>query len=386
MKQPSSGGNNFLFRIRTLGILTALALVGASCSSNSQNGSAVSAETTAETTVAEPCVKVAVLILANEADNGWSYSHIKGAESIKEKIACAEVTILKDVPESPEVEGTLQQLVADGNQLIISTSFGYQDYLNKVAADHPDVKFEQLTGLTTSENVSSFFGASEDAGYLSGIAAGKVTKTGVIGYVAPFGIPNIVRAINGLALGAQSVNPNVKVKVVFVNSWYDPTLERQAADSLFAEGADVVGMNMDSPAVGESARDNGGHWVGFTSPQISVGYPEGFLTAPVYNWAQYYVQRTQDVIDGTWKSQNYYGGLSDGFISLAPFGPSVDADLQAMIVQRQKEIVDGTFQIWKGPIQDQNGKEVVARGVTLTLDQLFGTSYLVKGVSGQLPG
>ena len=334
----------------------------------------------------EPCIKVASLILANESDNGWSYSHVKASEEIKNQIPCAEVTILKDVPESPEVEGTIRQLVEDGNQLILSTSFGYQDYLNKVAAEHPEVKFDQLTGIKTSDNVTSYFGASEEGAYLSGIAAAKVTKAKVIGYVAPFGIPNILNGINALALGAQSIDPTIEVRVVFVNSWFDPALERQAADSLFDDGADIVAMNMDSPAVGESAKTKGGHWIGYTSPQISVSYPDGFLTAPVYNWDKFYVSETQAVIDGTWKSQFYYGNLADGFISLAPLGPAVDADTKALIEQKQQDIVNGTLNIWQGPIEDQSGKVVVADGEVLPPDQIFATNFLVKGVTGQIPG
>jgi basic membrane protein A len=266
--------------------------------------------------------------------------------------------------------------------MIFATSFGMVD--KALAAKYPQVKFEQATGTDVSSNLSEYFGAAEDTVYLSGLAAGAASKTGNIGYVVAFPIPEVIRHANAFALGAQTAHPGAKVHLVWTNSWFDPAKEKKAAQSLIANGADVIGQNVDSPAAGQYAESQGVPWVGYDS-DASKFAPKSWLTAAVYNWGEYYLKRVKAAMAGSWKPGFYYGSINDGFTKLAPFGPGVSAKTKKLIAAKQKAIQTGKFYEFEGPLYDQSGKLKVPAGKRLkVLPDLYTMQWLVKGVQGSI--
>jgi basic membrane protein A len=246
------------------------------------------------------------------------------------------------------------------------------------------------TGTAQGPNLAEYFGAAEDAIYLSGMAAGAATKKGVIGYVVPFAIPEVIRHANAFALGAQATHPGVKVRLIWTNSWFDPAKEKKAAQSLIANGADVIGQNVDSPAAGQYAESQGVPWVGYDS-DASKFAPKSWLTAAVYNWGEYYLKRVKAAMAGSWKPGFYYGSINDGFTGLAPYGPSVSSATKSMIAAKMKAIKAGAFYEFTGPLYDQSGKLRVNKGVKMQVLQggtnsLYGMNWLVKGVIGSAKG
>jgi basic membrane protein A len=234
-------------------------------------------------------------------------------------------------------------------------------------------------------NLGTYFGAAEEARYLSGIAAGKATKNNKLGYVAAFPIPEVIRGINAFTLGAQSVNPDATVQVSWTKTWFDPTIEKQAAESLLDAGVDVLAQHQDTTAAGVAAEAKGAKWVGYNS-DVKEAAPAAWLTAPTWNWGPYYSKTSKAVADGTCPADEYYGSMADGMVTLASFGESVDADTQASITTKGEEIIAGTFAPFTGPISDQDGKEVLADGVKAELGALLSMSYFVKGVIGSAKG
>ena len=313
----------------------------------------------------------------------WSGPHDVGRKYVEQQLAGKVVTTYKEnVPEGPEVAQVMEDLVKDGNNIIFATSFGYGEAMIAAAKKHPDVKFMHATGAwhNTTPNFATYYGATEEAKYLAGIAAAHASKSGTIGFVAPFLIPEVIRHINAFALGAQTVNPDIKVKTVEIKSWFDMTKERQAADSLISQGADVLANGGDSPAPGEAAKAKNLPWVGYDSDQ-SANYPDIWLTAPIYNWGQYYLAQIQSLLDGTWKKEDYYGNLKDGFNKLAPFGKIVADSTKAEIEAKKAKIIDGTLDVFAGPIKDNKGTEKVKAGATISADDRQTIDWLVAGVS-----
>jgi basic membrane protein A and related proteins len=350
---------------------------------------ASAAETTAAAAAAAPAgdaVKAAWIYVGPTNDGGWTTAHDNGRKAVEAALAGKVITTFKEnVPEGPEVATVIDDLVKDGNKIIFATSFGFGDAMIAAAKKYPDVKFEHATGLPNElPNFSSYFGAGEESLFLSGMAAGKATKKNVIGFVAPFPIPEVVRHINAYALGAQSVNPAAVVKVVWVNSWFDPPKERLAAESLISGGADVIASGGDSPAPGDAAKAAKVAWTGYDSDQ-SANYADVWLTAAVYDWGPYYTKEVKGVLEDTWQKGDYYGNIADGFTGLAPFGSLVSAETKAAIEAKKAEIVEGTFNIFVGPIVDQAGVEKVAAGATLPFGDQMSIQWFVKGVDGELP-
>jgi basic membrane protein A len=233
--------------------------------------------------------------------------------------------------------------------------------------------------------MAEYYGAGEDAIYLSGIAAGAATKSGTVGYVVPFAIPEVIRHTNAFALGVQKAHPGAKVKIIWTNSWFAPDKEKKAAENLKAAGADVIGQNVDSPSAGSYAESVGLPWVGYDSNSQKFA-PKSWLTAAVYNWGPYYLSRTKAALNGTWKTGNYYGSLKDGFTLLAPYGKGVSAKTKSLIAQQKALIESGKWNEFSGPIYDQSGKLRVKKGERLTLPQLLSINWLVKGVIGSPKG
>lgn len=366
--------------------LAALATTGCVTNKTATTGApaAGTSATAAATTGAKfDTIKAAWVYVGPINDGGWTAAHDEGRKYVEKQLAGKVTTTYKEnVPEGPEVAQVMEDLVKDGNKIIFATSFGFGEAMLASAKKHPDVKFLHATGAwhNPTPNFGTYYGATEEAKYLAGMAAGRATKSGTIGFVAPFLIPEVIRHINAFALGAMSVNPNAKVKTVEIKSWFDPTKERQAADSLITGGADVIANGGDSPAPGEAAKAKGVAWVGYDSDQ-SANFPDIWLTAPLYNWGPYYAAQCQGVLDGTWTKADYYGNLKDGFNFMAPYGKRVEQATRDEIEAKKKAIMDGSFRIFKGPLKDNKGVEKVAAGAEVSADDLQAINWLVEGVS-----
>jgi basic membrane protein A and related proteins len=345
-------------------------------------------------------LKVAVVYIGVPDDKGWTYQHEQGILSLESELGI-EVKRVENVPEGDEAEAVMEELAAGGYNLIFATSFGYGTPMARVATKHPEGCFQWATGakfLLTAEmggeyasfdeipaNLGTYFGAAEEARYLSGIAAGKASPTGKLGYVAAFPIPEVIRGINAFTLGAQSVNPDATVQVSWTKTWFDPTIEKEASESLLDAGVDVLGMHQDTTAAGVAAEARGAKWVGYNS-DVKEAAPAAWLTAPTWNWGPFYVQTAKAFAGGTCPNDEYYGSMADGMVTLASFGDSVDADTQALIAEKAAAIIDGSFAPFTGPVTDQDGNEVVAADVRPELLDLLGMSYFVNGVIGSPKG
>ena len=330
--------------------------------------------------------KVAFIYVGPHDDHGWSQAHDKGRIYMQKQLGSKVKTTFKElVPEGPQTCQVIESLVRDGNKLIFATSFGFQNCMVSEAKKHSDVKFEQATGTAQSKNLAEYFGAGEDSIYLSGMAAGAATKKGVIGYVVPFAIPEVIRHANAFALGAQATHTGVKVRLIWTNSWLDLGKEKRAAQNLVAAGADVLGQNVDSPATGQFAESKGVPWVGYDSDARSFA-PKQWLTAAVYNWGPYYLRRTKAAMNGSWKTGFYYGSMKDGFTGLAPYGPKVSSSTKSKIAKKKSQILSGKFYEFAGPLYDQKGKLRVKKGQRLSVKDLYAMNWLVKGVIGSAKG
>ncbi len=370
-------------RFRWVGALAGLAsiaLFGGACGSTSSAPAAGSTWTTSHP------YTVAFIYVGAASDAGWTHAHDVARLAVQDHFGGVVKTIFKEnVPEGAQTSAAITQVINQGANMVFGTSFGFQQAMADAAKQYPNVLFEMATGTMMSSNMSEYFGAGEDGDYLTGMAAGAATKNGKIGFVAPFGIPEVVREIDAFTMGARAVNPSATVQVIFTNTWFDPAKERQAAEALVAAGVDTLGDGQDSPTTGQVAKDRGlVGWSGYDSDQTSFA-PDIWLTATTYNWGPYYTKEVQAAIDGTWKSHFYYGGLADGLIVLAPFGKSVTADTQAKILAKENAIKAGTFNPFTGPIAKQDGSVGVAAGTTLTVDQKYALNWFVQGVVGSIP-
>jgi len=333
--------------------------------------------------------KVAWIYVGPHNDGGWSQAHDAGRLYVQKVLGSkVQTTYKENIAVGAQLQQTVASLVNQGYKMIFGTSYGYFD--KKLAAKYPSVLFEQATGTDTASNLSEYFGAAEDTVFLSGMAAGAASKTGDIGYVVAYPIPEVIRHANAFALGAQLTHPGAKVHLVWTNSWFDPAKEKKAAQSLHAAGADVLGQNVDSPATGQFAESAAIPWVGYDSNAQKFA-PKSWLTASVYNWGPYYLSRVKAAMAGTWKPGFYYGSIKQGFTGLAPFGPDVSAATKAAIAAKMKAIENGSFYEFTGPLYDQSGKLRVAKGVRMQVlkggtNSLYGMNWLVKGVIGSPKG
>jgi basic membrane protein A and related proteins len=330
-------------------------------------------------------LKVAFVYVGPVGDAGWTFQHDQGRLALEEALGDrVETTYLESVPEGAESVRVFEDLARQGNDLIFGTSFGYGEAMLEVSEQYPDVVFEHATGYLTSDNLGTYFGAVEEGRYLEGMAAGAASESGRLGYVAAFPIPEVVRGINAYTLGAQSVNPDATVQVVWTSTWYDPETEGQAAESLLDAGVDVLGMHQDSPAVGQAAEAAGAKWTGYHSDMTEFA-PTAWLTASVWNWGPYYISTAEAVLDGSWSSDEYYGPMADGIFDIAPFGDSVPEDARAQIEDIRSQLLAGEFAPFTGPISDQSGTERVAAGESMALGDLLSFDWFVEGVIGEIP-
>jgi len=333
---------------------------------------------------AQDPLKVGFIYVGPIGDHGWSYQHDQGRLAIEAQFGDAVETIyVEKVAEGADAERAITRLARQGAKLIFTTFFGYMESTLKVAERFPDVKFEHATGYKRSDNVSTYSARFYEGCYIIGQIAGRMSKTGIAGYIASFPIPEVVRGINSFMLGAQSVNPNFKLKVIWVNSWFDPGKEADAAKVLIGQGADMISQHTDSTAPLQIAAEMDVLGFGQASNMIQFA-PDNQLTAIIDDWAPYYVARTKAVLDGTWGSVDTWDGLKEGMVGMADW-TNMPADVAAVATDTRKKIVSGAFNPFQGPIYRQDGSQAVAAGEVLDDDALLGMNWYVKGVDDELP-
>jgi basic membrane protein A len=329
--------------------------------------------------------KVGFVYVSPISDAGWTFQH-DSARKEMEKALGGKVVVqyVENVPEGADAERVIRDLASSGNQLIFTTSFGYMNPTIKVAQQFPKTYFEHATGYKRAKNVGTYNARFYEGRYLAGIVAGSMTKTGVAGYVAAFPIPEVVMGINAFTRGMRSVKPNAEVKVVWVNAWFDPGREREAADTLISQGADVLTHHTDSTAVVQAAEAKKVYAIGYHSDMSKYG-PNAHLTAVTHQWGAYYTRTVQDAIDGKWKPDNVWGGIKEKMIKMGPFNPIVPRAVQDKVNQTAADIGAGKFHPFTGPVIDNQGKERLAAGKVMSDEVLSRMDYYVEGVQGTLP-
>ena len=329
-------------------------------------------------------VKVGFVYVGPIGDHGWSYRHDIGRQAIEAELGdAASTSFVESVPEGADAERVIRQMAQTGHNLIFTTSFGYMNPTEKVAKQFPDVKFEHATGYKRADNLSTYAARFYEGRYVAGVIAGKMTKSNVVGYVGSFPIPEVARGINSFMMGAWSVNPDVEVKIVWANTWYDPGKEGDAAKALIDQGADIMVQHTDSPAPLQVAENRGVLGFGQASDMIKFA-PKAQLTAIVDNWDSYYVARAKAVADGTWESQDTWGGIDSGMVEMAPYTNMPD-DVKALAEETAAKISSGEFHPFTGPIYDQAGELRIAEGEVADDGMLLGMDWYVQGIDAELP-
>jgi simple sugar transport system substrate-binding protein len=333
---------------------------------------------------AEP-LKAAFVYVGPVGDAGWSFSHDLGRKNALAKFGDkVSTTFVEKVPEGPDAERVIRDLVAQGNRVVFATSFGFMDAMVKVAKDSPGVYFEHATGYKTAENLRVYEARFYEGAYLAGIVAGKVTKTNTLGFVASFPIPEVLRNINAFTLGAQSVNPKVKTRVVWINSWFDPPKETEAAQSLLNQGADVLLQNTDSTAVLQAAERNGKFAFGWDS-DMSAFAPKAHLGSVALNWTVYYEKSFGEVLEKTWKPEVTKWGVKEGMLDFVKPAAFLPEDAKKALEAAREGLKTGAVAVFKGPLVDNTGKEVLAKDVVADDAWKGAIKFYVKGVEGKVP-
>jgi simple sugar transport system substrate-binding protein len=379
--------NRSLRKAAALTAGAAAALVG--CGKKEEPAPApASAPVAAEPAKPEP-LKIAFAYVGPVGDGGWTFAHDNGRKALEKEFGDKITTsFVENVPESADAERVLRDMAGQGNKLIFGTTFGYMEPMLKVAADNAGVKFEHATGYKQLENMRTYDSRTYEGAYMAGVIAGKMTQTNTLGVVGSIPIPEVIRNINAFTLGAQSSNPKVKTKVVWVNGWFDPPKETEAATSLINGGADVLFQNTDSPAVLKTAEAKGKRAFGWDSDMTAYG-PKVHLASAVINWGPYYIQATEEALDGSWKAgagAHAWWGVKEGAIDIVSMAEDVPAETKAKVEEVKKGLLEGSFAIWKGPITDNTGKVRVAKDSVADDKFLGGLNFYVKGVEGKVPG
>jgi simple sugar transport system substrate-binding protein len=347
-------------------------------------GAAVAALAAAPAAAQGP-MKVGFVYVSPIGDAGWTFQHDQGRKEMEKALAGkVETKYVENVPEGADAERVIRELASAGNKLVFTTSFGYMNPTVKVAQQFPNSVFMHATGYKTAKNVGIYNARFYEGRYLCGIIAGKMTKSNVAGYVAAFPIPEVIQGIDAFMLGMRSVNPKAELKVIWVNSWYDPGREREAANTLISQGADVVTHHTDSTAVVQAAEEKGKYAFGYHSDMSKYG-PKAHLTATTHQWGAFYTKVTQEVTGGTWKGTNVWGGIKDGMIKLAPLNAAVPKDVADLVAAKTADIASGKLHPFTGPIKDNAGKERIAAGKSIGDDDLQKLDFYVEGVQGSLP-
>lgn len=330
-------------------------------------------------------LKIAFAYVGPVGDGGWTFAHDNGRKAaIQEFGDRIQTSFVENVPESADAERVIRDMASQGNKLIFGTTFGYMEPMLKVAGEFKDVRFEHATGFKTAENMRAYDVRAYEGAYVAGVIAGKMTKSNTLGFVASIPIPEVVRNINAFTLGAQSVNPKVKTKVVWVNKWFDPGKEAEAATALINGGADILLQNTDSSAVLQTAEKMGKYAFGWDSDMTAYG-PKAHLASSIINWGPYYKKAIKDVLEGTWKVEANWWGMKQGAIDVVSISDIVPADVKKLAEEKKAEIRDGKFNVWTGPLNDNTGKQVLAKDATGDDKFVASIMFFVKGVEGKVP-
>ncbi len=360
------------------------ALVG--CGKKEEAAPAAAASAAASAPAKPEPLKIAFAYVGPVGDGGWTFAHDNARKAVEKEFGDKVVTsFVEKVPESADAERVFRDMVGQGNKLVFGTTFGYMEPMLKVATDNAGVKFEHATGYKQAGNLNSYDSRTYEGAYMAGIIAGKMTKSNTLGVVGSIPIPEVIRNINSFTLGAQSVNPKIKTKVVWVNEWFNPPKETEAAQSLINGGADVLFQNTDSSAVLQTAAKNKKLAFGWDSDMTAYA-PEAHLASAIINWAPYYISATKAALDGSWKGGGAtWWGVKEGAIDIVSISDKVPAETKEAVEKVKAGLKDGSFSIWKGPIVDNAGKEVLAKDVVADDAFLGGVKFYVKGVEGMVP-
>ncbi len=345
---------------------------------------ALAALMTAPALAQDEPLKVGFVYVGPVGDNGWTFQHNEGRLAVEEEFGDrVETSFVENVAESSDSERVIRQMAESGHDLIFTTSFGFMNPTVKVAAQFPDVKFEHATGYKRADNVSTYAARFYEGRYIIGQIAGEISESGTVGYIASYPIPEVIRGINSFMLGAQSVNPDIEVKIIWVNSWFDPGKESDAASALIDQGADVITQHTDSPAPMQVAERRGVKAFGQASDMAEFG-PTAQVTSIIDDWSPYYIARVNAALDGTWTSTDTWGGLADGEVVMAEYA-NIPADVAERAAATEEAIRSGELHPFAGPITNQAGEEVVAEGEVLSDGDLLGMNYYVAGIDDSVP-
>jgi simple sugar transport system substrate-binding protein len=331
-------------------------------------------------------LKIAFAYVGPVGDGGWTFAHDNGRKALEKEFGDRITTsFVENVPEAADAERVFRDMVGQGNKLIFGTTFGYMEPMLKVAPDAKDVKFEHATGYKTADNLRTYDSRTYEGAYMAGVIAGAMTKSNTLGVVGSIPIPEVIRNINSFTMGAQSVNPKVKTKVVWVNEWFNPPKETEAATALINGGADVLMQNTDSPAVLKTAQEKGKRAFGWDSDMTAYG-PKAHLGSAVINWGPYYTKATRDALEGKWATGKAWWGVKEGAIDMVSVAEDVPAATKEKVEKIKAGLKDGSFVIWRGPIVDNTGKEQLPKDKAADDEWLGGIKFYVKGVEGKVPG
>ena len=366
---------------------TSLAGAGFAFAACSQGGSNSTGESNAPASpvAANEPLKVGFIYVGPVGDFGWTYAHDAGRKEMEANLKGKVVSkFVESVNEGADAERVIRQLALDGNKLIFTTSFGFMNPTIKVAKDFPNVIFEHCSGYKQAENVGTYQGRYEEARYLTGMIAGKMTKSNVIGYLGAYPIPEVVRGIDAFTQGLRATNPKATVKVVWVQSWYDPAKEREAALALANLGADVMAQHTDSAAAVQLAQQKGIYAIGYNTDMSKFG-PKAQLTAAINKWGGFYTETAQAVLNGTWKSGDVWAGIGKGVVDISPMNNAIPKDVQELVNAKREELIKGTAHPFDGPVKDQSGTVRVPQGKVLEDKEQLGMDWYVQGIEGSIP-
>jgi len=328
-------------------------------------------------------MKAAFLYVGTAGDGGWNYAHEIARKGVEKEIPGLQTTAVENVTTGADAERVITRLIMEGYRLIFYNSFECEDAIVQLAARNPGIFFENCGAMKTAPNVGTYFGRMEEPRYLTGIIAGKMTKSNRIGYVAAHPVPEVIRGINAFALGVREVNRAAEVQVIWTHTWYNPGEEREAAEALLDAGCDIITQHQDSTAPQQAAEARGALSLGFDADMKGAA-PEACLTSSVWDWTPYYAETVKAAMEGSWKSRRYYGGMKEGIVALTPLSNKVPDQVKKLVEQKKKAIMEGTLRVFRGPIFDLQGTVHVPAGKEPTYEELFSMDYFIAGVKGKI--
>ncbi|AKG24243.1 BMP family ABC transporter substrate-binding protein [Calothrix sp. 336/3] len=353
----------------------------AACTSEKQNSQVLPSPKISAIATNEP-LKVGFVYVGPVGDFGWTYSHDLGRREMEANLqGKVRSTFVESINEGADAERVIRQLALDGNRLIFTTSFGYMNPTIKVAKDFPKVAFEHCTGYKRAKNVGTYLGRFEEPRYLTGMIAGKMTQSNIIGFIGAYPIPEVIRGIGAFTLGVRATNPQAKVRVVWVQSWYDPGKEREAAQALVNLGADVLTQHTDSAAAVQLAEEKGIYAFGYNTDMSKFGQ-KAHLTSAINRWGKFYTDRALAVINGTWKADDIWHGIAQGMVDISPLNTAIPPDVQQMVMAKRDEFIKGTAHPFTGVIKDEQGVVRVSKGKVLNDAEQIKMNWYVEGVEG----